>query len=104
MLAQTRLQARTTGMKSVWPVKTRTSGSSLQASSFGGQSKKLAHGRIARRVGVNAGETVTATAEMSASSFNVPPAVFPPPLLKLDGAQLRDVLCYSFNMLSIHHK
>lgn len=86
MLAQTRLQAQTTAMISPWSVNTRTSGSLFQGFSFGRQSKKLAHARIARRTGGGAGEITTATAEMSASSFIVPPTVFPPPLPKLDGA------------------
>lgn len=86
MLAQTRLQAQTTAMISPWSVNTRTSGNLFQAISFGRQSKRLAHGRIARRAGGGAGEITTATAETTASSFKIPPAVFPPPLPKLDGA------------------
>ncbi len=86
MLAQTRLQAQTTVMTSPWCVKTRTSGTSLQTSSFTGQPRKLTHARIARRAGVGAINSTTATAETSASSFIVPPAVFPPALPKLDGA------------------
>ncbi|KAL4538911.1 hypothetical protein Ndes2437A_g01903 [Nannochloris sp. 'desiccata'] len=86
MLAQTRLQAQTTAMISPWSVNTRTSGSLFQGFSFGRQSKKLAHARIARRTGGGAGEITTATAEMSASSFIVPPTVFPPPLPKLDAS------------------
>jgi len=85
MLAQTRLHAHT-AMISPWSVNTRISGSLFQATSFRRQSGKLAHARISRRAGGGAGEIITATAEMSASNFNVPPAVFPPPLIKLDGA------------------
>ncbi|KAG7673729.1 hypothetical protein NADE_004582 [Nannochloris sp. 'desiccata'] len=73
-------------MISPWSVNTRTSGSLFQGFSFGRQSKKLAHARIARRTGGGAGEITTATAEMSASSFIVPPTVFPPPLPKLDAS------------------
>ena len=86
MLAQTRLQAQTMGMKSPWSVNTRISANSFQASSFGGHQNKLADGRFAKKAVVCSPQITKATTEVSASGSNAQAVVFPPPLPKLDGA------------------